>query len=177
MTYQRQVHGKLVRIDGVDWDYFVPMFPAVCRIQYYGLMHLESGIRERQELLRLPSANASNDEWRKARSAVFGLVPDKSHIGRYLWKGCLRNRYSDRFKEWDECSGLSDQIREWASRELDAHSADEDCRDNWRVARLGNRNQMRRYRRQKENGCCGEAEFFLTGPDGHNYVLGYNYGH
>lgn len=77
-------------------------------------------------------------------------------------------------KEWYEV--LPDDVVSWAWATLDAASRDME-RDNTRVARLDNSPQMRRFKRQHRQGCCGSIEWKATGPDGKLYLLGFNYGH
>jgi len=61
-------------------------------------------------------------------------------------------------------------VKRWFDDNLD------DCRDNLRWAKKSNKNQSRRYRKAKRNGCCGFVDveikiLFQT------YLVGYNYGH
>jgi len=74
---------------------------------------------------------------------------------------------------------LSKDIARWAERRIqeEVEELEATCVDNWRVARLGNSPQMRRYRRQQKRGCCGSHDIIRKGPDGNKYMLGFNYGH
>jgi hypothetical protein len=84
--------------------------------------------------------------------------------------------YSDMSKDWSTV--LPDNITLWASRRLNELSRDESCVDNYRVAKVGNTCQERRYRRQKNRGCCGFYDIVDLCPiDGKSYRLGFNYGH
>lgn len=114
--------------------------------------------------------------WSGVRSAIFELLPEKySNFASWLWK-CVRTyRMRAQARAWDEV--LPDDIVAWANAVLFKASEGDDCVDNFRVARVGNTSQQRRYRQQKENGCCGSEDFIATGPDGNLYRLGYNYGH
>lgn len=74
---------------------------------------------------------------------------------------------------------LPKDISSWAERHIqeEVEAMEAMCVDNWRVARLGNSPQMRRYRRQQKRGCCGSHDIIRRGPDGNTYMLGFNYGH
>lgn len=114
--------------------------------------------------------------WHDVRVAIFGMLPEKySNFASFLWKGVRTRRMYAQAKAWDDV--LPDDIVAWANAALFKASEGDDCVDNFRVARVGNTSQQRRYRKQKENGCCGSEDFIATGPDGNRYRLGFNYGH
>jgi hypothetical protein len=50
------------------------------------------------------------------------------------------------------------------------------CKDNFRVARVGDLQRMRRYAKQKAKGCCGAFDT-VTSIGGMPYYVGFNYGH
>lgn len=59
---------------------------------------------------------------------------------------------------------------------------DERCVDNYRMARCSNSAQMRRYRRQQANGCCGSFDevvemWNIKKMRFEKYLVGCNYGH
>jgi hypothetical protein len=59
---------------------------------------------------------------------------------------------------------------------------DDPCTDNYRVARLDRRKDMKRYRAQKERGCCGSHDEVVTiggffGLFSRRYTIGFNFGH
>ncbi len=84
--------------------------------------------------------------------------------------------FTPEVKEW--CDVLPDKIALWASRRLQEISRGESCVDNYRVARVGNTCQERRYRRSVKRGCCGFQDIIDVCPhDGLSYRLGFNYGH
>ena len=68
-----------------------------------------------------------------------------------LWKLCEEESFSSRYKYGNS--------------------------DNYRVARLGDKEQLKQYGRQYNNGCCGFYDEVHTGPDGNRYYIGFNYGH
>jgi hypothetical protein len=113
--------------------------------------------------------------WGAVRAGVFGLLPNNSECGQLLWKRIKEFRMREQSKRWDEV--LSDTIVKWAWETLDKESEGCDCVDNYRVAAVRSSPQMRRYKRQKEHGCCGSRNFRRKGPDGQTYALGFNYGH
>lgn len=68
-----------------------------------------------------------------------------------LWKLCEEESFSSRYKYGNS--------------------------DNYRVARLGDKEQLKQYGRQYNNGCCDFYDEVHTGPDGNRYYIGFNYGH
>lgn len=65
----------------------------------------------------------------------------------------------------------------WAWEQFSSRFDPEDCSDNHRVARCDSEAQMATFREIASTGCCGSSEWRQTGPDGHEYMLGCNYGH
>lgn len=90
-------------------------------------------------------------------------------------KRARRLAYEAQAKSWRDV--LPEDVRKWATATLNKASKDEACVDNYRVARMNSTSQMRRYRKQKERGCCGSHDFKAVGPDGNRYLMGFNYGH
>jgi hypothetical protein len=76
-------------------------------------------------------------------------------------------------KSWDEV--LPGDVVRWANAYF--AQLELDCMDNCRVALLKSPSQMRRFKKQRDSGCCGSHEEVLDGPDGKKYILGCNYGH
>ena len=91
------------------------------------------------------------------------------------YKTLRKLHHESKAKEWDAV--LPPAIVAWANGRLASAAEGEPCCDNWRVARVGNTAQVRRYKSQKKAGCCGFADFVEMGPDGKRYMLGFNYGH
>lgn len=94
---------------------------------------------------------------------------------RIAYKVLRRTHFEGQAKEWSDV--LPPEIVRWASETLDRAAKGLDCVDNYRVARMGNTGQVRRYKRQKDGGCCGFSDTVAVGPDGNKYMLGFNYGH
>lgn len=129
-------------------------------------------------LVRVDARVPAGDEvyWLDVRRQVLELFPERMrHFSGFLWKRVKETRLSHEAKGW--ASVLPDEIVKWANGVLGESSKGEDCVDNYRVARIGNTSQQRRYRRQKRAGCCGCKDFVRQGPDGVRYMLGYNFGH
>lgn len=102
----------------------------------------------------------------------------KGHDCVKMFKLLKQCKAQSKIKEWDTV--LPDRIVMWASRRLQAikNEMQESCVDNYRVARVGNTCQERRYRRNKKQGCCGFLDIIEMCPhDGLPYRLGFNYGH
>ena len=59
---------------------------------------------------------------------------------------------------------------------LDGAMSMSDCVDNQRFAYQANEEQMKRYKEQKERGCCGFVDWCIS-INGEIAFMGYNYGH
>lgn len=106
--------------------------------------------------------------WESIKLFLNWLVAPNQMWGRVLYKNLRRAALQRRTKEWDDV--LSPQIVKWAWEQFDNWGRDGyHFMDNHRVARCGNSSQKRRYRKQKESGCCGSH--------GNYYLIGFNYGH
>lgn len=103
------------------------------------------------------------------------LPAGQKGFARHAYKRLRAAHHESKSKEWDDV--LPRGIARWANGELNRASNGLSCCDNFRAARLGNTGQMRRYRRQRERGCCGSRDWEALGPDGKVYMLGFNYGH
>lgn len=93
-------------------------------------------------------------------------------------KDAMKLVFTPREKSWEEV--LPEKIVSWASSKLQHYknAMQEHCVDNYRVARVGNTCQERRYKRQVEKGCCGFFDTIeICRHDGKAYKLGFNYGH
>lgn len=79
-------------------------------------------------------------------------------------------------RRWAALGPLADWLRcEMARAE---HESAHNCIDNTRWAEMRISSQMRRYRRQQENGCCGRHDEVVTHPaTGRRFLIGFNYGH
>lgn len=123
-------------------------------------------------LLTVPVTGHVDPSWRALVDTIF---PKSSHHARMLWKEVMRIRHSRMAKGWRDV--LEPGIAKWADATLHQSSKMHPCVDNFRAARIGNTGQMRRYKQQKARGCCGSHDFKAFGPDGCQYLLGFNYGH
>ena len=82
-------------------------------------------------------------------------------------------RCASRKKSWEDV--LPSNIVRWAHSYFDRLELE--CMDNRRVALLKSSSQMRRFKKQRDEGCCGSHEEVLDGPDGRKYILGCNHSH
>ena len=82
-------------------------------------------------------------------------------------------RSASQEKRWDGV--LPGDVVRWANAYFAQRKLD--FMDNRRVALLRSPSQMRRFKKQRNNGCCGSHEEVLEGPDGKRYILGCNRGH
>lgn len=130
-------------------------------------------------LIVLPNPRSgSYDEWHAVREKAFCLYWDSSELGRRIWGMVKKWRDHRRCKTWEEV--LPPEIVEWANqsirRELTKDGHDTySCVDAIRVARIDSPSQKRRY--QRTVSCCGRHDFKEVGPDGKEYLLGFNHGH
>lgn len=95
---------------------------------------------------------------------------------RVAYKDLRALLHESKAKEWEDV--LPRAIVKWAQAELDKEMEGLSCVDNSRVARKDSTGQVRRYRKQKESGCCGFSDWEARCPiDGKVYLLGFNFGH
>lgn len=112
--------------------------------------------------------------------AYFKKVRDEAppYIHRELFRYLRARRheaYLDKHRfDWEKVypAGLVELVR----RVFSAQSHDHDYMDNFRVAKVGNRQHLRRYRQAKDSGCCGSFDQVITTPYG-QFHIGFNYGH
>lgn len=133
---------------------------------------------EETDLWTFDLKSRDREYWRRVRCFLAWLAPYVSET-RWAWstyKELRRRVFAGQAKSWDNV--LPKPIRAWAYAKLDELKEGCDFVDNDRVARKGNTAQMRRYRRQKESGCCGFHDSKAVCPiDGKVYLLGFNFGH
>lgn len=61
-------------------------------------------------------------------------------------------------------------------RLFDYYKDDHDCMDNKRVADMSKRLEVKRYKKMKDDGCCGFHDEIIE-YKGKRYLFGFNYGH
>lgn len=127
------------------------------------------------EALAVMKVDLKNYEREAVRREVFAAFPGRTDIGVRVLKQIRHHIVMLQRKSWEDV--LPREIVLWADGIFMAASSPGDCMDNTRVARVGNTSQVRRYRSQYGNGCCGFEDFRRVGPDGRAYMLGYNFGH
>lgn len=126
-----------------------------------------------ERILLADLKSTDHSYWKSIQAELFHLC--ESEIAARLWKGVKCQRMRAQEKCWRDV--VDAEIVKWAEGALRKKSEHDDCVDNYRAARKDRSSQRRRYRRQKDGGCCGSHDFEAKGPDGHMYMLGYNYGH
>jgi hypothetical protein len=117
-----------------------------------------------------------DNNYKELYAKIHGLnIPE--HNVREIIKEVKRIKNELKVKGWKNILPLN--IVDWANNEFRKIIETEDLEyvDNYRVADIKKSSQVRRYKKQKENGCCGYFDTKLTGPDGRVYLLGCNYGH
>lgn len=68
-------------------------------------------------------------------------------------------------------------IEAWLLDYIHQQVENEDYVDNERWAVLGDPQQMEKYSKAANAGCCGSFDGEVTAPDGLTYAVGCNYGH
>lgn len=81
-----------------------------------------------------------------------------------------------KFKTWDERYGWA--ISDWAM-EIIEEEVEDLCKDNFRLAKIGDRKAIKRYKEQLGHGCCGYFDIIRRCPFDwfRKYKIGCNYGH
>jgi len=81
-----------------------------------------------------------------------------------------------KFKAWAE--RYSKRIADWAIYIIE-REIDDPCKDNYRLARVGDKKALRYYAKQQESGCCGQFDIVCRCPCDllRKYHIGCNYGH
>jgi len=134
--------------------------------------------RDIATLLRVDYDRADRDYWIGLKRFIYWLgecYSDGQLWAHVTYKIMRANHHALKRREWYQV--VPCEVKDWAYRELAREQSGRTCCDNDRVARVGNTAQMRRYRRQKMAGCCGSRDWRARGPDGRDYLIGFNYGH
>lgn len=100
------------------------------------------------------------------------------HEWEQLCKKLKDDLYEHRFKSWDDA--IDPEIVKWLYKTINDHviTNDDTCNDNYRAACKSVSSQMRRYKRDRDTGCCGYYDKVVTCPiDNEEYLIGFNYGH
>ena len=127
-------------------------------------------------ILEVNLKEINKEYWKTIQRDIFKLQCSQKKK-ELLWKEIKKNRYYIKAKLWEEV--LPKHIVTWARDEIHSIITNEECEcvDNSRVARMDSPSQMRRFRKQRENGCCESVNRKVIGPDGNYYLIGFNCGH
>lgn len=98
-----------------------------------------------------------------------------------LKKFYKRIKFELKKRTWEEVLSKKEVkwVKEQFARKLSSN--DFDCCDNFRAAKIRSASQMRRFTKQRNEGCCGSYEWvalrwgIFSFPT--KYLLGFNYGH
>jgi hypothetical protein len=120
------------------------------------------------------------DKWKEVFKQVCDLCK-KNVSGRGLIKRIREFRYQYNLKINSQVNKsdyeIPVEVVYWLFSYIEK-IADDSCIDNHRCALVGNRKQERRYRQQRESGCCGFVDRKVICPiDNKEYWVGCNYGH
>lgn len=108
-------------------------------------------------------------EWDQIKIELYAKYP--KHIARFLYKELRRerNRIIEEY-DWERYFGKGTVALIW--EEIGRLTEGYDCVDNVRVANIHSKNQIRKYNKQKDEGCCGSFDTVVG-----NWMIGFNYGH
>lgn len=112
-------------------------------------------------------------DWDAIKDKISADFP--MHVCAHLYKYLRKARY-EQVIEYDWRSHFSTREINWLEAKFNTLIQDYDYCDNFRVADVSKRGQVRRYWKEKKQGCCGSvdierASWFKT------YLIGFNYGH
>ena len=135
---------------------------------------LPPGAPERWVVLPFDTRTRDHAKWRNLRGFLNWIDPGPGQWARQVYKTLRRFHNESKERTWEQA--LPPVIVRWADDVIRIESDGLHCVDNARVGKVGS-SQMRRYRRQKDDGCCGSSDTVHTGPDGKRYAIGFNFGH
>lgn len=75
---------------------------------------------------------------------------------------------------WEE--QYDGRTQRWAWNLIETEVNDP-CKSHFRVARHDDKPALVAYFIRRDDGCCGYYDEVHRGPDGHKYLIGFNYGH
>lgn len=86
------------------------------------------------------------------------------------------HRKRPRFKTWADRYGK--RVADWATNIIESELEDS-CKDNYRLARVGDKKAVRYYEMRQDSGCCGRFDITRRCPYDwfRQYLIGCNYGH
>jgi hypothetical protein len=119
--------------------------------------------------------------WDQVRRAVLALPkqPEGRPSPRDLWRRIKAARHAAWFepKDWRDC--LAPDAREWAIERMSAKVREngDPCVNNLCVVDAHRSSGTRRFAKNRDEGCCGRAEWTEVGPDGRTYKFAFNFGH
>ena len=146
------------------------------RVTRNGIEHVQ--FRTSEIIVKIDFMNRDIKYWKQIFQQIRLTITPNS-IAEQLIKQVVVQRWSYRVpikKKWNDY--FNKNICDWALNELQKFEKEINdlCIDNRRVARVGHRPSMRKFRKQRKAGCCGCFERIAHGPDG-EYMIGFNYGH
>lgn len=100
------------------------------------------------------------------------------HVTRYIYDRMKRRRYDAEVTERTWRDYFEGEELAWLEAKLAElmREADTDFNDNTRVATTGKPRQMRRYKKQQADGCCGSYDKEVKRGD-KTYWIGWNHSH
>lgn len=121
---------------------------------------------------------------RKRWKATFNVVESLGKEGYVGVKEAIKSIKLRRYHYRNRPKSCRDfvknrEIEIWAHAVVGIESQDLYCVDNIRYARMSDRAAMRRYHKQKRDGCCGSMDLVKRCPFDwfRKYIIGFNYGH
>lgn len=165
-----------IKVDGKTWHTVLTCVDSYS--QHTTLRLCERHPLKYGEERNLLQINLHGDDWcwRNLKQFLFWLSRGKQLWARQVYKVARTRRNETMQKDWEQA--LPKDVVRWASERFSAAIERDglECVDSERVARIGNKSQMRRFVRSRT--CCGSAEWEEVCPvDGKRYLLGLNFGH
>lgn len=128
-----------------------------------------SKLEKEYEALFGYSSTRTKESWQKVKKDLYSKYAP--HIAKFFYDRLREYRYIGLTSYyWKRYFSKSEQENIW--RIFAELTEGEYCIDNYRVARIGKKRQIKRYEEMKNKGCCGFIDIVRNG-----WMIGCNYGH
>lgn len=115
----------------------------------------------------------TREEWRAYRRLLLEHLPQ--YVADYQYATMRQMRYDQLIEyRWEDHFGPTEV--EWLQQQFADLTSELSCCDNYRAARKDRPNQVKRYWKQAEQGCCGSMDVERVRKEV-VYLIGCNYGH
>lgn len=121
--------------------------------------------------------NLNKELWQAVKKSLY-LRFEKA-VAQHLFKYLRTERYLEA-SEYNWKKYFSAKEIDFILDKFSKYSKNLDCVDNFRAAKINNRRQIKRFRQERDQGCCGSFDDVITyGIIGFRkrFIIGFNYGH